>query len=302
MIGSIKDYWQLIKLTAKSWWDKDPFRQSAVIAYYAIFSIPGLLVLITAVAGYFWEPETITTNIRNEISMTIGWETAQQVEEILNRARESKSTTFGTVIGLGVLLLGATGVFVELQKTFNQIWKVETATQKSGILAVLRSRLFSFGLIIVIAFTLLISLVISTVITALSDWMRVDASAFMIQVFNIIDIILSIGIIGLLFAMMFKILPDAKIKWRHVWLGSFITSILFGLGKNLISYYFGASEPTSATLYGAAGSVVLILLWVSYSSMILFFGAEFTAAYARWRHERVAPTEIAVETKNKDEV
>jgi membrane protein len=295
MVKRIKDYWQLIKKTAKSWWDKDPFRQSAVIAYYAIFSIPGLLVLITAVAGYFWEPETITTNIRNEISMTIGWQTAQQVEEILNRARESKSTTFGTIIGIGVLLLGATGVFVELQKTFNLIWKVEADTKKSGLFAVVRSRLFSFGLIIVIAFTLLISLVVSTLITALSEWMRVDASPFMIQVFNLIDIILSIGIIGLLFAMMFKILPDAKIKWRHVWLGSLITSLLFGMGKNLISYYFGTSEPASATVYGAAGSVILILLWVSYSSMILFFGAEFTAAYAEWHNERVGPTDIAVE-------
>jgi membrane protein len=293
-MSRIKDYWQLIKVTTKSWWDKDPFRQSAVIAYYAIFSIPGLLVLITAVAGYFWEPDTITSNIRNEVAMTIGWETAQQVEDILNRATASKSTTLGTIIGISVLLLGATGVFVELQKTFNQIWKVEATMKKSGLFAVVRSRLFSFGLILVIAFTMLISLVISTVLTALSEWMRVDASPVMIQIFNLLDAILSIGIIGLLFAMMFKILPDAKIKWRHVWLGSLITSVLFALGKSLLSYYFGASEPTSATVYGAAGSVILILLWVSYSSMILFFGAEFTAVYAQWRNERVAPSDIAI--------
>lgn len=293
-MSRIKDYWQLIKVTTKSWWDKDPFRQSAVIAYYAIFSIPGLLVLITAVAGYFWEPDTITSNIRNEVAMTIGWETAQQVEDILNRATASKSTTLRTIIGISVLLLGATGVFVELQKTFNQIWKVEATTKKSGLFAVVRSRLFSFGLILVIAFTMLISLVISTVLTALSEWMRVDASPVMIQIFNLLDAILSIGIIGLLFAMMFKILPDAKIKWRHVWLGSLITSVLFALGKSLLSYYFGASEPTSATVYGAAGSVILILLWVSYSSMILFFGAEFTAVYAQWRNEHIIPSDIAI--------
>ncbi|HEY8403179.1 MAG TPA: YihY/virulence factor BrkB family protein [Flavobacteriales bacterium] len=293
-MSRIKDYWQLIKVTTKSWWDKDPFRQSAVIAYYAIFSIPGLLVLITAVAGYFWETDTITSNIRNEVAMTIGWETAQQVEDILNRATASKSTTLGTIIGISVLLLGATGVFVELQKTFNQIWKVEATMKKSGLFAVVRSRLFSFGLILVIAFTMLISLVISTVLTALSEWMRVDASPVMIQIFNLLDAILSIGIIGLLFAMMFKILPDAKIKWRHVWLGSLITSVLFALGKSLLSYYFGASEPTSATVYGAAGSVILILLWVSYSSMILFFGAEFTAVYAQWRNEHIIPSDIAI--------
>ncbi len=293
MIHYLKEFWSLLKTTTVAWWDKDPFRQSAVIAYYAIFSIPGLLVLITAVAGYFWEPETITANIRTEIASTIGWETAQQIEDILLKSRESKSTMFGTIVGISILLIGATGVFVELQKTFNEIWKVELSAKKGGIIAIIKTRLFSFGLILAIAFSLLISLVLSTLLTAISDWMRVDASQFMIEVFNVVDIILSVGIISLLFALMFKVLPDAKIKWRHVWLGALLTGVLFSAGKSAMSYYFGTSEPTSATVYGAAGSVILILLWVSYSSLILFFGAEFTAAYTARQNERVAPTEIA---------
>ncbi len=293
MIHYLKEFWSLLKTTAVAWWDKDPFRQSAVIAYYAIFSIPGLLVLITAVAGYFWEPETITANIRTEIASTIGWETARQIEDILLKSRESKSTMFGTIVGISILLIGATGVFVELQKTLNEIWKVELSAKKGGIIAIIKTRLFSFGLILAIAFSLLMSLVLSTLLTAISDWMRVDASPVMIQLFNVVDIVLSVGIISLLFALMFKVLPDAKIKWRHVWLGALLTGVLFSAGKSAMSYYFGTSEPTSATVYGAAGSVILILLWVSYSSLILFFGAEFTAAYTARQNERVAPTEIA---------
>lgn len=302
MIPFIKEFWSLLKTTSIAWWNKDPFRQSAVIAYYAIFSIPGLLVLITAVAGYFWEPETITANIRNEIGATIGWDTAKQIEDILNKSRLSKSTLFGTVVGISILLVGATGVFVELQKTLNEIWKVETSTKKSGILAVVRTRLFSFGLIMAIAFSLLISLVISTVLTALSTWMRVDASPFMIQVFNVIDTVLSVGVISLLFALMFKVLPDAKIKWRHVWWGALLTGVLFSAGKAAMSYYFGTAQPSSATVYGAAGSVILILLWVSYSSLILFFGAEFTAAYTARQNERVAPSDIAKKAAPQDAV
>lgn len=292
MLTRIKEFFNLLKVTTISWWDKDPFRQSAVIAYYAIFSIPGLLVLITAVAGYLWEPETINTNITAEIASTMGWETAQQIQDILIKSREAKSTMFATILGICILLFGATGVFVELQKTFNQIWKVEVVTKK-GIMPIVKSRLFSFGLIMAIAFSLLISLVISTLLAAVSTWMRVDASPIMIYVFNVLDAVFSIGVISLLFALMFKVLPDAKIKWRHVWLGALLTGLLFSIGKSAMSYYFGTSEPASATVYGAAGSVILILLWVSYSSLILFFGAEFTAAYTAAHNERVAPSEIA---------
>lgn len=290
MIHKIKDILSIFKTTFKEWNEKDPFRQSAVIAYYSIFSIPGLLVLIIAIAGYFFGPEAVNENLITQIAETIGKESAMQIKDMLEKSTTEKSTTWGSIIGISILLVGATGVFVELQKTLNLIWNVKVKPQNSYWL-MLKSRLFSFGLILAIAFLLIISLVISTALVAMSSWVKVDTSPIMIIVFEIINFIISLVVISLLFAMIFKILPDAKIQWNHVWMGSLVTGILFTIGKTGLSYYFGKAEP--ASVYGAAGSVILILLWVSYSSMILFFGAEFTAAYAKKYTGIVPPTEIA---------
>lgn len=286
----LKDILSIFKTTFKEWNEKDPFRQSAVIAYYAIFSIPGLLVLIIAIAGYFFGPDTVNQNLIAQITETIGKESAMQIKDMLEKSTSEKSTTWGSIIGISVLLIGATGVFVELQKTLNLIWHVKVKPQ-NGYWLILKSRLFSFGLILAIAFLLIISLVISTALVAMSSWIKVDTSEFMIVVFEIINFMISLVVISLLFAMIFKILPDAKIEWKHVWLGSLVTGILFTIGKTALSYYFGKAEP--ASVYGAAGSIILILLWVSYSSMILFFGAEFTAAYAKKYSGIVPPSDIA---------
>ena len=287
---NIKNLGILFKRTFKEWNEKDPFRQSAVIAYYAIFSIPGLLVLIITIAGYFFGNDAVNNDIFRQISATLGSETALQIKDILEKSSQSKSSLWGSITGGVILLVGATGVFVELQKTLNLIWNVKLKKQ-SGIIIYLKSRLFSFGLILAIAFLLIISLVISTALAAMSDWVKVDTSPFMISVFTIINLVISLVVISLLFAMIFKILPDAKIEWKHVWLGSLVTGLLFTLGKTGLAYYFGQAQP--ASIYGAAGSVILILLWVSYSSMILFFGAEFTATYAKMYSGIIAPTEIA---------
>ena len=286
----IKDLGKLFKTTFKEWNAKDPFRQSAIIAYYAIFSIPGLLVLIISIAGYFFGNETVHEDILRQVSSTLGSETALQIKDILEKSRQSKSTILGSIIGISILLIGATGVFVELQKTLNLIWNVKVKPQ-NGIILYLKSRLFSFGLILAIAFLLIISLVISTALAAMSDWVNVDTSQFMLSVFTVLNFVISLIVISILFALIFKILPDAKIEWKHVWLGSLVTGLLFTIGKTALAYYFGQAEPAST--YGAAGSVILILLWVSYSSMILFFGAEFTATFAKMYSGTVAPTEIA---------
>ncbi len=286
----LKDILSIFKTTFKEWNEKDPFRQSAVIAYYAIFSIPGLLVLIIAIAGYFFGPDTVNQNLIAQITETIGKESAMQIKDMLEKSTSEKSTTWGSIIGISVLLIGATGVFVELQKTLNLIWHVKVKPQ-NGYWLILKSRLFSFGLILAIAFLLIISLVISTALVAMSSWIKVDTSEFMIVVFEIINFMISLVVISLLFAMIFKILPDAKIEWKHVWLGSLVTGILFTIGKTALSYYFGKAEP--ASVYGAAGSIILILLWVSYSSMILFFGAEFTATFAKKYSGIVPPSDIA---------
>ena len=286
----LKDLGTLFKNSFNTWFDKDPFRESAVIAYYAIFSIPGLLVLIIAIAGYFFGQDVVNKNLFNQISETIGSETALQIQDVLTKSTAEKSTTWGSIIGILVLLVGATGVFVELQKSLNGIWNV-TVTKQNGIWLIVKARLFSFGLILAIAFLLTISLVISTALVAISNFIYFESSQFMMTLYGLLNFIISLIVISALFAMIFKILPDAEIKWKHVWLGSLVTGILFTIGKMGLAYYFGKADP--ASVYGAAGSIILILLWVSYSSMILFFGAEFTAAYAKMYSGIVPPTDIA---------
>jgi membrane protein len=290
MVFKIKDLSGLFQTTFKEWYRKDPFRESAVIAYYAIFSIPGLLVLIVTIAGYFFGKDTVNQNIIAQISSTMGADIATQIKEMLLKESQAKATVLRSIIGITTILVGATGVFVELQKTFNLIWQVKVAP-KTGIIAILKARLFSFGLILGIAFLLTISLVVSTALEAMSHWIKVDTSTFMIIALKIFNFTLSLAVISALFGLMFKILPDAKIEWKHVWLGSIVTGLLFTIGKTALAYYFGKAEP--ASVYGAAGSIILMLLWVSYSSMIMFFGAEFTAAYANRYSGTVPPTEIA---------
>lgn len=281
----------LFKTTFLEWNDKDPFRQSAIIAYYAIFSIPGLLVLIITIIGYFFGKDAVNEDVLRQISGTMGNDIAVQIKEMLSKAGELKTSILASIIGVVVLLIGATGVFVELQKTLNCIWKVEVASKKSGILPILRARLFSFGLIIAVAFLLLISLVISTGIAALSNRVLTGFNGGLEIVFNVFNFVFSLSVISILFALIFKILPDAKIKWKHVWLGSIVTGLLFTMGKTALAFYFAKAQP--ASIYGAAGSIILILLWVSYSSIILFFGAEFTSAFAKMYSGTVAASEIA---------
>lgn len=278
MIHYIKEFPSLLKVTFTEWNKKDPLRQSAVIAYYSIFSMPGLLVLIVTITGYFFTKDAVSHNLINQIAKTFGSSVAKQTESILLSAGQTKETILGSIIGIATLLVGATGVFIALQKTLNEIWEVEVPP-KTGILALVKNRLFSFGLILAIAFLLLISLVVSTALAAVGEWVQADSSEVFIVFFNVINFIISLIIISFLFALIFKILPDTRIKWNEVWLGSVLTGILFTIGKTAIAFYFGKSTPESA--YGAGGSIVLLLLWVSYSSMILFFGAEFTHTFSK---------------------
>lgn len=275
----VKDLGELGKTSVKTWVARDPFRQSAVIAYYAIFSLPALLVVILTVAGFFFGEKVVGERVFSQITDTMGAETSAQVQEMIEKASESKKSVWAAIIGVIVLLFGATGVFVQLQATLNMIWEVKPSSRKSSLWHTLRTRLFSFGLILAIAFLLLISLVISTALSAVSEWLRADRSDVVGGVFQVLDIIVSLAVISALFALMFKFLPDARIRWRDVLVGSLATGGLFIVGKTLIALYFGKADPASG--YGAAGSIILILLWVSYSSMIVFLGAEFTHAWAK---------------------
>jgi len=217
-------------------------------------------------------------------------DTDASIKEMLTKASQSKASVLGSIFSIGIRLVGATGFFAELQKSLNDIWHVKVVKQ-SNLWLIVKARLFSFGLSLAIAFLLLFSLVISTGLTALSDIIKVYTSEFTVVLFNITNFLFSVAVISSLFAFMFKILPDAKIQRKHVWFGSLITGMLFTLGKTALAFYFGKANP--ASVYGASGSVILILLWVSYASMIVFFGAEFTAAFARQYTSIVAPIELA---------
>ena len=282
---------RVIVTASKRWFNKDPFHESAVIAYYAIFALPGLLVIIMTFGGYFFGSEAVNNQVAAQFSSTMGAETANQIQDIIIQASQLKNSVLATIIGLITILIGATGVFAEFQTSLNTIWEVKLDTNKSGIWQVIRVRLFSFGLIISIAFLLIVSLLISSLIAAFGSWLSSHfTDSFLLQL-QILSYVISLFTMTILFALMFKILPDANIKWKHVWIGSFVTALLFEVGKFVLGFYFGNAHP--GTGYGAAGSIILIMLWVTYSSMIVFFGAEFTHAYATMFSGKVAPSEIA---------
>jgi membrane protein len=288
----LRESFRLFKDAFMKWNEKDPFRESAVIAYYAIFALPGLLVLVITLGGYIFGTDAVTGQLHRQIGGAMGNDTADQVQDMMNKAGGSAHSIWAKIIGLITILVGATGVFVQLQKSFNIIWEVKAQPSKSGIWTLLKARLFSFGLVLTIAFLLLVSLVITSILAAMSKWMEPYWPTYIMSLFQIANGLISLSIISVLFALMFKILPDAKIKWRFVWVGAFLTGLLFEIGKFGLGLYFGKAEPGSR--YGTAGSVVLVLLWVSYSSMIVFYGAEFTKAYADRFHGTVAAGKNAV--------
>ncbi len=287
----------ILKAAFKKWFNRDPFREGAIIAYYSIFAIPGLLVVVITLVGYFFGGDVVSGHLHKQIAEAVGGDTADQVQGILEMTLKSKSSMWATIIGLSTIIFGATAVFVELQKSLNIIWEVQAKPSKSGFLMFIRIRLFSFGLILSIAFLLLISLVLTSLIAALGTWTQQFWSGSLLTLFNIVNIVFSLAFITLLFAVIFKVLPDAKVKWHSVWLGAFLTSILFVLGKTALGYYFGKASPGSG--YGAAGSIILILLWTSYSSMIVFFGAEFTKVYSDMFYGEILPEVNAVKLKPK---
>lgn len=297
MKNFLKDILSVFKTAALKWWEKDPFRESAVIAYYTIFSLPGLLVLIVTFAGYVFGQDVVNEHVQTQIKSALGADAAKQINEMIIVTSEKKRTVLATIIGGIVILIGATGVFAQFQKSLNMIWEVKADSSKSGIWQLIRVRLFSFGLIVAIAFILIVSLVISTMLSAFGTWLADHFSESLLVIVRVVSFIVSLCIISVLFALMFKFFPDAKIKWRQVLIGSVVTAILFEIGKFALGFYFGKADPVTA--YGAAGSIVLILLWVSYSSMIVFYGAEFTCAYAKLKDGPIKPDSYGVKQPSR---
>lgn len=284
------DIWDVIKKTFIGWNEMDPFRQSAIVAFYSIFSLPALLFIIITIAGYFWGEEAISGKISEEIGGMIGSDAARMVEIMVAGAAEQEDSKLMFYIGIGILLFGSTTVFYHLQKSLNKVWGVE-ADPKKAWLKYLKDRVFSFGIVLAIGFLMLISLIITSLLTSFGSWIQQFVPDILMVVFHLANILIALVVITTLFALMFRILPDAKVEWKSIWVGSFVTALLFEIGKYAISLYFGQADPASA--YGGAGAIVLILLWVSYVCLILFLGAEFTLQWAKKFGHGITPKEGA---------
>ncbi len=285
----MKRFFKLLKDTYLSWDKNDPWAKSAVIAYYALFSLPSLLIITVHFAGVFFGSEAVQGRITNEISGLIGQGSAELIQAMIINSALSESSLLFIVFGVGMLIFGATGVFFQLQKALNDIWSVRS--KKNTLKDTLKRRVISFGMVLIIGLLMLISLVLSSAINALSDFIGNYYIEFSSPFIQLLNFIISQIIITTLFAAIFTILPDVKIKWKTNLIGAFMTSLLFLAGKYLIGFYFAKSDP--ASVYGAAGSVVLVLLWVYYTCLILFFGAEFTVNWALLRDIKIEPTSNA---------
>lgn len=298
MLKVIKEFWTLLKETYTNWNEREPFNNSIIIAYYTIFSLPGLLIVLITMAGYFFGREAVTGQITGQIQGMVGGDTAKDIQEIIATSSKQEGSVIATIISIATLLFGATGVFYQLQQILNKMWEVKPAPKKAWVKLV-KDRVFSFGLILAIGFLLLVSLALSAGISALSKWVASHLSESLLFLFGGLDFLVSLAVITFLFATMFKYLPDAKIRWKDVWVGALLTGVLFTIAKFALGLYFGKSDPGSA--YGAAGTIILIMLWVSYAGLILLFGAEFTQVYANRYGMKVQPAEGAVSTDASDD-
>lgn len=274
---TLKEFPKLLVTTFSTWLEKEPFKISAVIAYYAILSLPGLLIMILELVGSIWGKEIVRGELFSEISLAMGPETAQSIQEMLADKGSDNTSMLATFLGICVLIYGATGVFYQLQNALNEIWEV-TPNYSNEIIATIFGRLKSFGFILIFGFLLLISFVITSFLSAFSRQLSRLLSTTVVEWTFIMDILLSLVFIYFLFAAMFKYLPSKKVEWKAVKIGAALTAILFLLGKYALAFYFGKAEPGST--YGAAGSIILVMLWVSYSSLIVTFGAQFTKIYS----------------------
>ena len=287
-----KDLPSLLKATYKEWMDDEPFDLSAIVAYYSIFSIPALVIIVVNIAGAFYGEAAVEGKIAEEIGALIGQNTASEIQKMIEDSPGKENSTVSTVIGIGTLLFGATAVFHALQKSLNRLWEVKADPKKAGIKKVIKDRATSFGIVLTIGFLLLISLMLTSALSILSEWIRQQLPDFLLYLFYCLDFMLSFGVITLVFALLYRFLPDVDIQWRSVWVGAGVTALLFILGKYVLSLYFENADPGSA--YGAAGTIILLLMWVSYSCLILFFGAEFTQVYARRYGHVIKPSGHAV--------
>lgn len=285
-----KTMWQLAKDTVKGWSDDNATRLAAALAFYTVLSIAPLLVVAVAVAGLVFGEDAARGKIAHELAAIVGPSAGEGIQTLLTHAKEPDEGILGSIVGVVVLLFGASGVFGELQSALNTIWEVEPKPGR-GVLGVLRDRFFSFSMVMGVAFLLLVSMVLSALLSAVGEFFSSSLPGGE-ALWQVVNFVTSFAVIAFLFALLFKVVPDVKVAWRDVWPGALATALLFAIGKFGLGLYLGRASVASP--YGAAGSVVVLVIWVYYAAQILFLGAEFTRVYARHRGARVEPTKNAV--------
>lgn len=287
----VNRYYNLFKGAVLKFIEDEPMSYSASIAFYTIFSLPAILIISMVIAGSFYEDQQVKQAILDQIQQLFGNESANQVLKIMENASQQASSTIAKIIGIATLVFSATTVFVSLQNGLNSIWGIRPKPKRE-IIWFIMNRVLSLAMVVSIGFLLLVSLVVDALIVVFGNYLTEWMSGFTYYIISTVNLLFSMGIITLIFAVIFKVLPDAKIKWKDVWVGAFVTTLLFTLGKFLIGLYLGAS--TLANAYGAAGSLVLLLIWVYYSATIMLFGAEFTYIYSQDIGSNIRPGKEAV--------
>jgi membrane protein len=285
----LKRAWTILREAVSAWLDDNATRLAAALAFYTLLSVAPLLVIATAIAGLAFGQDAASGKLVEEMRGFMGDAGADVVKTTIEHADRPKTGVFATIVGIVTLLVGASGVFGELQAAMNAVWNVKPKPGQ-GIWGTIRTRFLSFGMVLVVGFLLLVSLVITTALSAFGDYISGMVPGLP-TLMHVANFVFSFLVVAILFALIFKFLPDAKIAWRDVWFGALVTAALFTLGKYLIGLYLGKAAPGSA--FGAAGSVVAFLIWVYYSGLIVFFGAELTEVTAKHAGRKIVPTENA---------
>ncbi|MBO3270185.1 YihY/virulence factor BrkB family protein [Hymenobacter defluvii] len=290
----------ILKCTASNFIENNSLRLAGALAYNAIFSLPPLLLIVITAASTFLDQDAVTGKLFTQIDGLVGAKAAATIQDSIRTFNQQQQGGISAIIGVGTLIFAATTFFVTLQESINSIWNVKAKpdTTTGSAWNFVRDRLLSFGLILSVALLLLMSFVISALLTAFTDYLSRLLPGITVVLIKVIDFVVSLGVTSLLFAMIYRYLPDAIIRWRDVRIGALITGTLFLLGKYLISFYISNFDPGSA--YGAAGSIIVLLVWIYYSSLIIFFGAEFTQEYAAAYGQRVQPKAHAVRIETRE--
>ncbi|WP_090677664.1 YihY/virulence factor BrkB family protein [Myroides guanonis] len=282
----------LFKNSVMDFMDDNAMKFSAALSYYTIFALPPLIILIISLSGFFFEQKEVSDYFYSQITDLIGENTAIELQAAMEKVTVNREGILPTVIGVGFLLFSASGVFAEIQSSINYMWGFAARPNKS-IIRLVKNRLLSFAMIASVGFVLLVSLMLNSIVSLFYNYLASFFAEETLHLVNILNNILVFSIITLLFALIFKTLPNGKIRWKDTFVGAAFTAILFMIGKFGIGLYLGTTAQSS--LYGAAGSIIIMLIWVYYSAMILYFGAEFTKNYALLYGEKIKPGDYSVE-------